>query len=632
MNVDDDEGIPVKIQFEYMNANEEIELSKEYTVKILFQKNQSDEFETNRIKIINNCDFRTFEERFYYYMFDRTKKIFLTKDTDLRPYININKIIMENCKTFAEQICEKLREETLTYKKKEEPQRQTPGNPSKEQSKTEVRGILRYLANNFKTDLFAEEFISNNGIQYLDTIIQNNNNNLATYALMGMSELLNFQSAFDYFDKKREILGTLYGIFMDCEIIKAVQYAIDMIIKIIGTNEEKAMYILDVAEQYSKKTHTKMFSRVAYYLSEIFKDREVKLNTLLFVNVLMNYCHPSKLPTILIQLRDVGIFEMIEQMKNHMQKDFELNIKLFLEKSQSVLLDSDYEVQVYKKEIEDMKAHCFEIEKRNASFKEKNEFYEYIIDDFINYINISNCIIEQAGKTDPKRPKEDIDNNLKLKVSIDQRGAVKCDQIIKDEIERDSQIISEKYSNLEEEYDKLKKRHKDLGGDGGEIKNEKITELENKLKDETNVHSSVSKIKEELENKIKDLELKISEGGKVVPTAPTPEAIPPPPPPPGGPGGPPPPPPPPGAPLPPGTPGAFLGPVAKPTKPKIVLKAKVKQLQWQRVLLLPESSPDRPNLIWNNIQETKLDIDEVVSLFGIKKKTRKLKKRSQKLK
>ena len=102
--------------------------------------------------------------------------------------------------------------------------------------------------------------------------------------------------------------------------------------------------------------------------------------------------------------------------------------------------------------------------------------------------------------------------------------------------------------------------------------------------------------------------------------------------PPGGPGGPPPPPPPPGAPLPPGTPGAFLGPVAKPTKPKIVLKAKVKQLQWQRVLLLPESSPDRPNLIWNNIQETKLDIDEVVSLFGIKKKTRKLKKRSQKLK
>ena len=238
---------------------------------------------------------------------------------------------------------------------------------------------------------------------------------------------------------------------MDCESLKAVQYAISIIVKIIGTDEGKTMYILDVAEQYSKKTHTKMFSQVAYYLSEINKDTELKKNTLLFINVIMNYCHPSKLSTIVIQLRDLGIFEMIEQMKKHMQKEFELNINLFLEKAQSVLLDSDYEVQVYKKEIEDMKTHCFEIEKRNASFKEKNEFYEFLIDDFINYINISDCIIEQAGKTDSKKPKEDIDNNLKIKVLIDQRGAVNCEKIIKDEIERDLQILSEKNSNLEDE-------------------------------------------------------------------------------------------------------------------------------------------------------------------------------------
>lgn len=635
MNVDDEEEFPIKIQFEFLNANEEMELSKEYTVKILSQKNQSDEFETNRIKIINSCDFRTFEERFYYYMFDRTKKIFLTKDTDLSPYIKSNKvIIMENCRTFAEQICEKLREETLTYKKKDGPEDPTQSNPSTEKKKTEVRAILRYLVDNFKTDLFAEEFISNNGIQYLDTIIQNNTNNFRTYALMGMTELLNFQSAFDYFDKKKEILATLYEIFMDCESLKAVQYAISIIVKIIGTDEAKTMYILEVADQYSKKTHTKMFGQIAYYLSEINKDTELKSNTLLFINVIMNYCDPSKLPTILIQLRDVGIFEMIEQIKKHMQKDYELNIKLFLEKAQSVLSDSDYEVQVYKKEIEDMKTHCYEIEKRNASFAEKNEFYQYLIDDFIKYINISDCIVEQAGNTQKRA--EGFDNNLKINVLIDQRGAVNCTKIIEDENKRDLEIISDDYSKLEDNYEKLKQRHRDLGGDGGDIKNEKISELENKLKDETNAHSSVSKIKEELENKIKDLELKISQGGNVVPssvpTPPTPGAIPPPPPPPPGtPGGPPPPPPPPGAPLPPGAPGAFFAPIVKPTKPKIVLKAKVKQLQWQRVLLLPESSPDRPNLIWNKIKETKLDIDEVVSLFGIKKKDQKVEEEKPKI-
>ena len=89
------------------------------------------------------------------------------------------------------------------------------------------------------------------------------------------------------------------------------------------------------------------------------------------------------------------------------------------------------------------------------------------------------------------------------------------------------------------------------------------------------------------------------------------------------------PPPPPGVPLPPGVPGVPLPPgapgffpvaVARPTKPKIVLKAKVKQLQWNRVLLMPENSPNRPNLIWNQIKEPKMDIDEVIFFFGVKKK------------
>ena len=75
----EEEGIPVKIQFEFLNAFEEMELSKEYTVKI----DPKDEFEPNRINMINSCDFRTQEERIYYYMFDRNKKIFLPSTTDL---------------------------------------------------------------------------------------------------------------------------------------------------------------------------------------------------------------------------------------------------------------------------------------------------------------------------------------------------------------------------------------------------------------------------------------------------------------------------------------------------------------------------------------------------------------------
>jgi len=642
-NIDDDEeGKPVQIQFEFLNANDEIELSEEFTVKILSQKNQSEDFETNRIKIINSCDFRTAEERFYYYMFDKTKEIFLTKDTDLTPYLKSNKIIMQNCKTFAEQICDKLREDALTYQKMEEEGRSQEDlrkSDANSEKKKEIRRILNYLTNNFEIGLFAEIFIANNGIQYLDKIIQYNTGNIRKYALKGLSKLLDYQSTFDYFDKKKEILSSLYTILVSDNDLKSPIFAIDIMLKIIRTSEEKIMYIIDVAEKYAKKTHTKIYYKLVEYLSETNKESDLKYNSLWFINMIMNYCHPSKLPRIIIQLRDVGIFEMLEKRK-HLDKNFELQVNMFLEKTQSVLLDSDFEVEIYKKEIEDLKTHCYEIEKRNISFSEENEFYETLVDEFIKYLNFSNCFVTQAGITNDKS-KERNDDKLDIKITVDERGAVDFQKLIEEKNIKDFKELLDKFTILDPENNKLKQKNKDLGGEGGNIKNDQITELEKKLKEEEDSHSSVVKIKEDLENKVRELEKKFSPGkedstpssaGTLSPPPPPPPppgvlgvptppgSIPPPPPPPGGPGGPPPPPPPPGAPLPPGAPGFFGAPIAKPTKPKITLKSKVKQLQWQRVLLMPESSKDRPNLIWNNMKELKVDVDEVIFLFGTKKR------------
>ena len=78
---------------------------------------------------------------------------------------------------------------------------------------------------------------------------------------------------------------------------------------------------------------------------------------------------------------------------------------------------------------------------------------------------------------------------------------------------------------------------------------------------------------------------------------------------------------PPGPPgLPSAVPGMGFGVLRpQPTKPKIVLKTKVKPLQWTRVLLLPPQVPNRPNLIWNNIKEDKINQEEIISLFEVKK-------------
>ena len=58
----------------------------------------------------------------------------------------------------------------------------------------------------------------------------------------------------------------------------------------------------------------------------------------------------------------------------------------------------------------------------------------------------------------------------------------------------------------------------------------------------------------------------------------------------------------------------------QPTKPKIKLKVKFKPLQWTRVSLLPENYLKRPDLVWNKMKEPDIYIDEIISLFAIKKK------------
>ena len=52
------------------------------------------------------------------------------------------------------------------------------------------------------------------------------------------------------------------------------------------------------------------------------------------------------------------------------------------------------------------KNHLKEIELKNNSLKEQREFYDYIIKDFIEYVDISDCISNESGKAVTKGTKE----------------------------------------------------------------------------------------------------------------------------------------------------------------------------------------------------------------------------------
>ena len=670
-NPSDEEGVPINVRFQFQNTEGEKALSDKFTVYLNIINNKFEDFQEARVNIINNCNFRELEERCYYSMYDENKKLLMKTGEDLSRFIKVPKnpkdkkakeiepkdLIMINCKSLAEDICDILDKETSTYGKQkdsDQPPKPTPYT-------TEVKKILRYLEGNFEIDLFAEEFIKAHGISYLDKIITYNKGNIRSYGLLSILKLLDFENAFDYFNKRLEILSNLFNVAIteNSENIKANQYSLDIIIKIIGKDENKdnkVILIIDAAEKYAKKTHTELFQGIVNNFKEKNLEIELKLKSLVFINYIVCYCPQSVLSRIIIKLKNTGIFELLEKSKKQTQKgpghenEFVEQIEVFFKKANEVFEERQFKVDSIKKYIEDMKTHIEEIEKKSNSLSEQKDFYDCIIKDFVGYLDISDCVSYQSGITNPKENKERFDPSLNKNIQVDSTGMVDYKSIIDDGNKNELEQLIQKYAVIEKEYEALKQTNKNLKGENGEITNEQIAELEKKLKTENEANSKMQTTKEELEKKIQELEQKMpskdKESSSETPSGPVPPPPPPPPPPPGIPGvpgavppppppppipgmGPPPPPPPPGipgvpgvpgVPMPPGVPGFMAPNVPRPTKKKIVLKTKLKQLQWQRVLLLPKTAENRPNLIWNDMNEIKLDIDEVTYLFGAKKK------------
>ena len=351
-----EEEVPINVRFEYLNEDGEISLSERFVVILSIKNKKVKDLELARTTIIKNCNFKTSEERFFYYIFDKNTNTFLNKNTDMSPYLPIKEgkkgkkdkkeaqdLIMVNYKIFTKQICEFLNKEIITYTKKNDLENNQISLINS--NKNELKRKLMFLPDYFKIDFISEEFIKNNGLYYLDTIIRYNNGNIRTYALESLSMLFNYKKCYEYFYQNLEFLSILYDIAVNNnEGEKASFIALDLIIKIIAGDEIRTMRIIEVAEKYAEKTKTKLFQGIVNNLSIDNLEIKGKLNSILFINLVINNCEPNIALKILIELKDSGIFENIQKIQKKMKEmntilennDFNDQINLFIKKAEEI--------------------------------------------------------------------------------------------------------------------------------------------------------------------------------------------------------------------------------------------------------------------------------------------------------
>lgn len=104
----------IRVQFEYSNDNDVVNLSREFKINISLD--EKTDFEINKRKILKESNFQTQEQRNNYHMFNKSKKKFLTKNSDFISYINTNSpVILINCYEYCDNVIRKLNEETNIF-------------------------------------------------------------------------------------------------------------------------------------------------------------------------------------------------------------------------------------------------------------------------------------------------------------------------------------------------------------------------------------------------------------------------------------------------------------------------------------------------------------------------------------
>ena len=472
-----EEHVPMKIKYEYFTDKKEQKFSKEFEVDFTLDP---DNFEENEVVILNTCNFRSKEERVYYHMFDLEKEVFITKAEQLKDFKKNKKtIVMKNCTIFSKQIIEQLREEELRYKQGKNINIDETNNPTgaeitridtlssmDEKKLNKIKLTIFNLKKNYlDVDMFAEEFISYEGIKFLISFLQLTSGNLRTYTIEAINKLLDFQSSTDYIKKRNEIIDTLYEILMTSDTINCSLFTLNTLITIMSQDEEKAMYLIDVAENYAKKSVTQIFSQIiALFLNN--KNTSIKGKALLFINVLLNYCDSGKLPRLILQLKEAGIYEALEKIAKDKEKEFQEQLTNFQIKTGKIICGSEHELHVYKKQVQDMKEKCKDIEEKFEKTIENQLMYERIVEELLLFQNDLNIKDKSKVLFDHMAAKKRHGNSEVIpEIKYNENGIFDFINILKNDEDDSNQqriIIFNKYYKTKVESKKIEEDIKEL--------------------------------------------------------------------------------------------------------------------------------------------------------------------------
>jgi len=269
------------------------------------------------------------------------------------------------------------------------------------QTLNEMKNLAFKLKNYLSVDIFAEEFISYEGIKRLIDLIQITSGNTRSYAMNGFKSLLLYLNSMEYIRENSEVIFDLYEILIKNDNINTISYTLGILILICDYLKQEAVDILiQSIQEHAMDNEVESFKQLVKFIDDPSLD--IKVNAMTLICLLIQYTsEKNKQAKILFELNDAGLNKILENNSDCKSQEFQIQLTNFQKLTGEIIRGSNYEIEIYKKKLKDIERHCQELEKKVEFVFLNQKFYDEIVDDFVYFKNLSETCADSGGYYDP---------------------------------------------------------------------------------------------------------------------------------------------------------------------------------------------------------------------------------------
>lgn len=165
-------------------------------------------------------------------------------------------------------------------------------------------------------------------------------------------------------------------------------------------NFEGVKIVYLAADEYARVNNSKIFLELVQFINDSMFD--IKVNTMTLLSVMLQKSNDSSFQAkLIVHFNDIDLNSILEKNSECASPEFQIQLTNYQKYSGEVIKGSNFQVELYKQRLKETEDYILSIEQKFEFLFLNQNFYEEIVEDFLQYKKISDICSEVGGYYSP---------------------------------------------------------------------------------------------------------------------------------------------------------------------------------------------------------------------------------------